>query len=220
MESEQALTTLKDVLDYAATKYDVPNDLVYAVAWNESSLNPKAVGDNDSSFGLFQLHRGGELGNLSEDEAFNPLVNSETALGEFKSLGAEDDLGAWAAKAQRPADAAGYATRVNVIVQAIKTNQMPDSYGRALNAEVDVELPSAPKPEPEPAPVVNDETPAEKETIAEEVKVESATNAQIGAVNSDLAAGKVSAAEKILPLLETHVQELQTVIEQLKAEIH
>ena len=204
------MTTIKDVLDYAAAKNDVPPDLAFAVAWNESSLNPEAVGDNDTSFGLFQLHEGGELGSLTKEQAENPLTNAETALAEFKAVGPEEDLGAWAAKAQRPADAAGYAQRINVIVQAIKTGQMPDSYGRALNAETSVELPK-PEATPEPAPVP-EPAPAPEPFANETQAVESAISAQTEAVKDDTDAGKVSKAREVFAKLKVHVQELETLL--------
>lgn len=50
----------------------------------ESGGNAKAVGDRGSSFGLFQLHKGGELGKLTPEQAFDPVTNAQTALSYFK----------------------------------------------------------------------------------------------------------------------------------------
>lgn len=51
-----------------------------AVALNESNLNPSAVGDAGSSYGLFQLHRGGALpAGWSAQMAENPMQNAAFA---------------------------------------------------------------------------------------------------------------------------------------------
>lgn len=69
-----------NVVDPIAKSYGVPTLIWETVAEVESGLNPKAVGDNGSSFGLFQLHRGGQLGNLTEQQAFDPATNARTAM--------------------------------------------------------------------------------------------------------------------------------------------
>ena len=80
----------------------------------ESDGNNQAVGDGGTSFGLFQLHQGGELGNLSETQAFDPSVNAQVALSQFQQLGGSySDPGQLAAAAQRPADQAAYAQMVD-----------------------------------------------------------------------------------------------------------
>lgn len=195
------VTTIHDVLDYASTKYGVPVDLAIATAWNESGLNPDAVGDNGTSFGLFQLHEGGELGSLTEVEAKNPLTNAETALAVFKSTKPTTDiygLGLWAAAAQRPADAASYAARVDQILVAMKAGQMPDSYSRALGASTDVTLPTDP--------------PAVTDPPTEEQKVEDATVVQAEEVKDDTAEGKVGKARAKLAELKVHFAELEDLL--------
>jgi hypothetical protein len=86
----------------------------------ESGGNPRAVGDNGTSFGLFQLHKGGELDDniykrsLTKDEAFDPEMNARVALSVFKAnQGKYKDPGVLAARSQRPADQEGYAAMVN-----------------------------------------------------------------------------------------------------------
>jgi hypothetical protein len=91
-------------------------DPVLAVATMlvESEGNNKRVGDNGTSFGLFQLHRGGELGNMSRHDAENPWINASTALSVFRAnLGKYSDPGELAAASQRPADRDGYRRKVN-----------------------------------------------------------------------------------------------------------
>ena len=102
--------------------------LALAAAETESEFNPQAVGDNGTSFGLFQLHQGGELdslkGSLAEQkkQAFDPETNARVALAEFqKVVKAHPDWtpGQVAAAAQRPADSAGYAVKVNQFYQEL-----------------------------------------------------------------------------------------------------
>lgn len=44
-----------------AAKYGVPDSLWEAIAFMESGYNPSVIGDHGTSFGLFQLHQGGQL---------------------------------------------------------------------------------------------------------------------------------------------------------------
>jgi hypothetical protein len=90
--------------------------LAIATAQQESALNPRAVGDHGTSFGLFQLHEGGELGDLTEEQAFNPRTNATVALTEVAKVAdahPEWSPGHVAAAAQRPADQVDYANAVN-----------------------------------------------------------------------------------------------------------
>ncbi|HET8842354.1 MAG TPA: GH25 family lysozyme, partial [Ktedonobacteraceae bacterium] len=57
------LTQIQPVLD----KYDVPLALVSAIIQVESNWDPRAVGDNGTSFGLFQLHIGGQAEDAFRD---------------------------------------------------------------------------------------------------------------------------------------------------------
>lgn len=97
-----------------ANKLHVNPRTAVADAYVESKFNATAVGDNGSSFGIFQLHRGGELGSLTQQQAFDPTVNATTALTVFASnQGTYSDPGLLAAKSQRPADPSGYALKVD-----------------------------------------------------------------------------------------------------------
>ena len=114
--------TVQEAITQAANEYGVPVNLALATAQVESGLNPNAVGDNGTSFGLFQLHRGGELGSMSPQQAFDPLTNARRALSEFanvKKYNPNVSGGQWAALAQRPADAVGYAAKVNAALSAL-----------------------------------------------------------------------------------------------------
>lgn len=93
--------------------------LALADAQQESGLDPTAVGDQGTSFGLFQLHQGGELGNLTASQAFNPQTNATVALSEFAAVEQANpgitDPGTIAALAERPANPGAYAASVDAI---------------------------------------------------------------------------------------------------------
>ena len=68
-----------------AKSYGIPPWLALDIAQMESGMNPKAVGDHGTSFGLFQLHKGGQLGNLTKQQAFNATTNSQVGLTAIKA---------------------------------------------------------------------------------------------------------------------------------------
>lgn len=92
----------------------------------ESSGNACQIGDGGTSCGLFQLHAGGELDTLAQQQgvsreqamelAKNPVINANIALSEFARVQQANpglDPGTLAAKAQRPKDPTAYAAQVN-----------------------------------------------------------------------------------------------------------
>jgi hypothetical protein len=103
------------IIASVARRLGVDPVLAVATAWQESGLKNSATGDNGSSFGLFQLHAGGELGSHSAGWARNPTNNALTALRVFQQVQHQGRLagGQLAAAAQRPADQAAYAQAVN-----------------------------------------------------------------------------------------------------------
>lgn len=109
------------VITQVANQYGLPPEIALATAYHESGLNPQAVGDNGTSFGLFQLHEGGELGSLSPQQAFDPITNAETAIPVIASvykMHPNWTPGQIAAAAQRPANQSAYAQAVNQIYQS------------------------------------------------------------------------------------------------------
>lgn len=90
--------------------------LAVSMAILESALNPKAIGDNGTSFGLYQLHQGGELGNMTMDDAFDPQRNTHVAL-EFLKKYAKTGMnpGQIAAACQRPQYPEIYEYTVNLM---------------------------------------------------------------------------------------------------------
>ena len=153
-----ALVTVSDVITNVAQHFNLDPVLCLADAWHESNLNPKAEGDNfgngPTSFGLYQLHEGGELGTLTPAEAMNPATNAKVALAQFAAVRAATGLdgGALAAAAQRPADPENYAVAVNLTVAQIKAGVPPAGYFPAALAPAGVPLPYPPPQPPLPAP--------------------------------------------------------------------
>lgn len=141
--------TIEDVVnsvDAAAKKYDVPFSVAWADAEIESSGNTYATNSSDTSFGLFQLTKGGELGNLKPVQAYNPTINADTALSEFHDVASADksvtsDPAVWAADSQRPANYSQYEARFNgvyvpdetpseAIAAAGNVSETPGSYAK------------------------------------------------------------------------------------------
>jgi hypothetical protein len=58
-----------------------------AIALEESGGNPAALGDQGSSFGLYQLHRGGALGSLTPQQADDPYTNAMAVLPAWAKAG-------------------------------------------------------------------------------------------------------------------------------------
>lgn len=62
-----------------------------AIALEESGGDPHAVGDQGSSYGLFQLHKGGALGSMpvtaAPGGAFDPYTNAMAVLPSWAKLG-------------------------------------------------------------------------------------------------------------------------------------
>lgn len=66
-----------------AMQFGIPDAIWEDVAQTESVYNPQAVGDNGTSFGLFQLHIGGQLPpqyNNNPQAVFDPTLNAQLAM--------------------------------------------------------------------------------------------------------------------------------------------
>ncbi len=70
-------------VEAVAMQYGIPASLWEDIAYTESGYNPSAVGDNGSSFGLFQLHIGGQLPsqyNSNPSAVYDPTLNAQIAM--------------------------------------------------------------------------------------------------------------------------------------------
>lgn len=100
----------------AAKKYGIKDwRALAAVSHAESGLNPGAIGDGGSSFGLFQLHQGGALGNMPTSQArqyLDAYRNAEFAARKIREMGihgltGRDAIHAFVTKFERPANPTG-----------------------------------------------------------------------------------------------------------------
>lgn len=70
-------------IDAIAIQYGIPTSIWQDIATVESGNNPQAIGDNGTSFGLFQLHIGGQLPaqyNNNPTAVFDPVLNAQIAM--------------------------------------------------------------------------------------------------------------------------------------------
>ncbi|MHB8188947.1 MAG: hypothetical protein ACYDHP_00675 [Ferrimicrobium sp.] len=116
--SSESFTTAQvgSILTQVAAQDGLNRCLVWATAWRESEWNPFAVGDLGSSYGVFQLHVGGELGSLAPSTVLEPAANALVAgeqLAHWAHIYPDGNPGDVAALAQRPADPSAYAAVVN-----------------------------------------------------------------------------------------------------------
>jgi murein DD-endopeptidase MepM/ murein hydrolase activator NlpD len=95
----------------------------------ESGLRHDAIGDNGTSFGAFQWHRGGALG--SHDPSWTRTYDA--FLERARAFAAQGSGGRAAALAQRPADPHGYARKV----EAAKSQARRLLQGLGMDASVE-----------------------------------------------------------------------------------
>lgn len=122
--------------------------LAIAIAQHESGLDPNAQGDwtiggdpngvivpahtpgaLPTSFGLFQLHEGGELGQLTPQQAYNPALNASVALQNVATVARaypNVSPGTVAALAQKPANQSAYAQAIDALYQQISGSIEPN----------------------------------------------------------------------------------------------
>jgi cell wall-associated NlpC family hydrolase len=96
-----------------------------AIAHHESNLNPGAVGDQGTSFGLFQLHQGGALpAGTPTTQATNPMWNASFAARAIKALNIQNLPYAQqtyqiSKRFERPTDVAGETRDANDYLRAL-----------------------------------------------------------------------------------------------------
>lgn len=114
-DQQTVLNNVRTVVE-AAKEEGVDPKLAVAMMLVESGGDNRAVGDNGTSFGLFQLHKGGMLtsAGLTPEQAYDPHTNAHVSLSNLAKI---DDRysnpGQAAAASQRPADPVGYAQKIN-----------------------------------------------------------------------------------------------------------
>lgn len=70
------MPTVDDYLQQAAQDNGVPYSVLNDIAIVESDKNPNSIGDNGTSFGVFQLHQGGGQGDgYTQAQLLNPQIN-------------------------------------------------------------------------------------------------------------------------------------------------
>lgn len=75
------MADVAQIITEEAVRNGLPAYIPLTIAMNESGMNPKAVGDNGTSFGLFQLHRGGLApSGMTADQMFDPAMNAQIAI--------------------------------------------------------------------------------------------------------------------------------------------
>lgn len=111
---------IQDIIAEVAREEGVPVELALAIAQEESGFDPKAVGDNGHSIGLFQLNDEGEGHGMTVAQREDPRTNAQIALRQVAAVLKQNpnmDWGSVAAAAQRPLDRVGYANSINNILQ-------------------------------------------------------------------------------------------------------
>lgn len=136
-------TTVAGVIEQVANQLGVDPIAAEADAYHESGLNPKSVGDGGTSFGLYQLHEGGELDNLPGNrqqqiaEAYDPATNAHQALSEVASVRAAEPTASWGqvfADAERPANKPAYADSINSLIAQAANGKAPWTTAGAVSA--------------------------------------------------------------------------------------
>lgn len=118
------------VIQKIASGLGLDVNLALATAIVESGLNPQAVGDGGTSFGLYQLHQGGELGSLTPQQAYNPTTNATVALTHMAAVSKlypGQDPGQIAAIAQGPQNKAAYASAVDNVYAQLNSGVSPSA---------------------------------------------------------------------------------------------
>lgn len=116
------------------------NDGVPAAIWEtiatvESGMNPNAIGDNGTSYGLFQLHEGGQLPadyNNNPSPVLDPALNAQIAApaiaAAYKSTpGSPSTLSYWVAFAAASGHPGGSSSNPATQAEALKLYQQYNS---------------------------------------------------------------------------------------------
>lgn len=78
------LTFIAVAILIASLKYDVPTTTLSYVINCESSFDPKAIGDDGTSFGLVQIHLP-DHPDVTVDQAFDPIFAAQFLAKQIKA---------------------------------------------------------------------------------------------------------------------------------------
>ena len=86
----QVPQNIYNTVNPTANSYGIPPIIWEDIAYVESGFNPNAVGDSGSSFGLFQLHIGGQADSAinqgyTTQQLLDPAINAKFALPSIAS---------------------------------------------------------------------------------------------------------------------------------------
>ncbi|ARX70216.1 transglycosylase SLT domain-containing protein [Bacillus thuringiensis] len=77
---------VRSVIKQISIEHSIPSWIPLSIAFHESKFNPNAVGDEGTSFGLFQLHRDGLAPtSLTNEELKNIETNTRIAISNMKN---------------------------------------------------------------------------------------------------------------------------------------
>jgi hypothetical protein len=133
-------------IQHAAKLYGIRDwRALAAVANAESGLDPGSIGDSGSSFGLFQLHQGGALGNMSNSKAreyLDAFRNASFAARQIRAMGLHNLTGkaaiaAFVSKFERPANPSGEIARAYAWYQQGNTGTPPPMATTSVGASPD-----------------------------------------------------------------------------------
>lgn len=144
-KKKSAATTVGYAIADVARQLGIPLEVALAVGYHESGLNPTAIGDNGTSFGIYQLHEGGELGTMTRAQAFNVYKNAGRSLPIIAKVSSEHPSWTWgqkAAAAQRPADQGAYAAAVDSILTNYRQSSTDDPIGYFESLTSNIDLPA------------------------------------------------------------------------------
>ncbi|KEK23092.1 transglycosylase SLT domain-containing protein [Bacillus gaemokensis] len=83
-EKQKEIENNKLVIREVSKQYGIPEWIPLTIADHETKFNGKAVGDKGTSFGLFQLHRGGLApAQLSEENLKDAKMNATIAISNM-----------------------------------------------------------------------------------------------------------------------------------------
>ena len=123
MTQQDIINTINPI----AQKQGIPSRLWQAIVSVESGFNPNVIGDNGTSFGLFQLHIGSQApSGVPTSDLLNPVTNATYALpaigNSWNSLKSSfDDSVSWWSKFAGMSGHPGYGSNTQSVAVSLKS---------------------------------------------------------------------------------------------------